>query len=76
MEIERLLGIEPEEQHRPPEQPPRIIYMISPGMKEEIRIKVEKCRRKLSWHVHPDRGGSTEAMQAVNSALDDLIRQI
>lgn len=31
---------------------------------------LEPLRRKAAWRHHPDRGGSTEAMQRVNAAFD------
>ena len=33
--------------------------------------EVQKCFRKAARGAHPDRGGSTEAMQAVNMAWDE-----
>lgn len=40
------------------------------------REKIVRRRRELARSKHPDRGGSNEAMQAVNRAADILLKSL
>ena len=42
--------------------------MTSPAQKERI----QRLRRQISFHCHPDRGGDGELMQRINELFDDL----
>lgn len=37
-----------------------------------VRNKYTSIRKKLAMKYHPDKGGSTEAMQAINEFYDEL----
>jgi hypothetical protein len=55
-----------------PEQVSRRILHFGPA--EPLnRASVTARRRELARFCHPDRGGSTEAMQAINKAADLLL---
>ena len=70
----------------PPRQPPpppkedlsnKARYTLHFGPTEALtKASIQKRRKELAAFCHPDRGGSTEAMQAVNSAADYLIKQL
>jgi len=68
--IRRHLGIEDPFQARPPPPPPpRSGPMVTADM-------VARWYRTLAMKFHPDRGGSHEAMQALNAARDALMRDL
>jgi hypothetical protein len=41
-------------------------------LRDELLAGVDRVRRNLAAKFHPDRGGSTAAMAAVNTAADDF----
>jgi hypothetical protein len=59
----------------PPPQNPRAVLHFGP--KEPLdKSKINKRRRALAALCHPDQGGSTEAMQKINEAADQLLTQV
>ncbi len=42
----------------------------------DVKDAVSRCRRALAGKFHPDRGGSTEAMQWINDAMDTLTTEL
>lgn len=75
--IEKQLGIEGDEDNEPrqrawtPPPPPS-----THNLRATLDAEVQRLRRKYANQVHPDRGGSTEAMQAVNAFADDVLKAI
>lgn len=77
---------------RPPRQPPppdreaerdaeasraaaRVVLGIGPRVKL-TKAMLDKLRRDLARKHHPDRGGSTEKMKQINSAVDILLATV
>jgi hypothetical protein len=55
----------------------RVFYRITEGnnpapMAEPDQGRVHSVYRRLAFKWHPDRGGTTEAMQAVNEFYEEL----
>jgi hypothetical protein len=44
----------------------------APAPRQDLAEQVAAWHRRLAWRHHPDRGGSTEVMQAINDAHDEL----
>ena len=63
----------PFRRHRGPD--PRQVLGIAPHVRITAEL-VRQRRRELAAQHHPDRGGSTERMQAINRAADALLAQI
>lgn len=40
------------------------------------RADLERARNRLAMEAHPDRGGSTEAMAAINVAFDQALKEL
>ncbi len=63
----------------PPPQPsapdPRLVLHFGPN-DPVTKQEIEKRRRELARLCHPDRGGSTDAMQRINQAADALLAQV
>jgi hypothetical protein len=63
----------------PPPKPaapdPRLVLHFGPN-DPITRAEIEKRRRELARLCHPDKGGSTEAMQRINQAADALLAQL
>lgn len=64
---------------RPPEplkrENPRQVLGFGAADRLTIEI-VKKRQREFAKIVHPDRGGSTEAMQRINCAAAELIKEL
>lgn len=74
--IEAELGIEggaddePRQAWTPPPGPP------ANNLRATLDAEVQRLRRKYAATTHPDRGGSSEAMQAINAFADDVLKAI
>lgn len=72
--ILETLGEEDDDEPEPPRQaPPR---QAPPGSKETMEAEVQRLRRKYAASYHPDRGGSHDAMKAVNGFADELLNAV
>lgn len=62
---------------KPVEAPPnpRVVMGFPPGA-QLTRELVKERQRVLAGLWHPDKGGSTESMQRLNSAAEALLREI
>lgn len=59
----------------PKRENPRVVL----GFGSQVKLTtdmVKQRRRELATLWHPDRGGSTEALQKVNEAADALLKQL
>ena len=68
----------------PPPRQPNVVelelkarYTLHFGPQESLtKEAIKNRRRKLAALCHPDQGGTTEAMQAINSAADFLLEKL
>jgi len=58
-----------------PKEDPRVVLGFSPGV-QLTRAKIKERQRALAQLFHPDKSGSTEAMQKVNAAAAELLRMV
>lgn len=56
-----------------PQIPPRMPYDLAVRALEGWKEVLKKQRKLLAKKYHPDRGGSVEKMQEINSAVDLLL---
>lgn len=71
------LAIHQELAARPPEQSyTQAGSPTRPGMPVDWPDVLRRWHRQLCLDFHPDRGGSTEAMQAINAAYDRLRKMV
>lgn len=70
--IERRLGLEPGGQAPPPTAQQQADH----DAREEMLLVARAWYRSMCLRFHPDRGGSNEAMKALNEANLELIKLI
>lgn len=72
---------EPPPRQPPPAQPPpaledpRLVLGFPPSS-QPTEPEIRQRRRQLAAIVHPDKGGSTEAVQRINVAADRLLEEL
>jgi hypothetical protein len=68
-------GFRPPPPRPSPAEDPRSVLHF--GAKEPLTVaKVKERKKMLAAMVHPDRGGSTEAMAKINNAADTLLKTL
>lgn len=77
-----VLGINPDDVDDPPESD-QWKQRARGGRQQDSQQRimklievVESWQRRMARKFHPDRGGTTEMMQAINDATDDLVKSI
>lgn len=77
--IRQVLGLEPQDEYA---RPPPTASWGEPSRPDVGRVKRAVLEAVKRWHRthamrnHPDRGGSVQVAQAINSAMDELTRDI